>query len=133
MKRTVSLILCLALLTSFCSLAFADEIAIQPRFSHIAAFTCNISKNTITYKVSCNVIAKDPSYTVSFTATLQEYSSAWTDTSHVWNASEVASAGIVKNIFLSGGTYRIKLDITILSSTGAVLETETVYSNQYII
>ena len=133
MKRILSIFLCFALCICFCSTAFADENLVQPRFSHISSVYCNISKNTLTYKVSCSVISKDPSYTVSFTATLQELSSSWSDTSHVWNVSEVASAGFAKNIFLGSGTYRLKVDITILSSTGAVLETETVYSNQYIL
>lgn len=133
MKKTVSIILIFAICASFCSFAFADERTIQPRFSDIGAFFCNITKNILTYTVSCKIIAKDPSNTVSATVTLQEYTSSWTDTSHVWNISETAVALLEKNIFLGSGTYRIKMDITVLSPAGAVLEAETVYSNQYIL
>lgn len=133
MKKVLSILLCVVLLVTLGCTALAASDEIQPRWTHIRGIGGGVTDNVLTHTVAGSATAMDFSNTVSIIVTLQKFNSGWTDTSYVWTSSGVGGAGVNNDLLLGTGTYRVKIYVKILSPSGTVLETETVYTTAHSI
>ena len=112
-------------------MAFVASNEIQPHWTHIRGIDGGVTDNVLTHTVAGSATAMDFSNTVSIIVTLQKFDSGWTDISHVWTSSGVGGASVSNDLWVGVGTYRVKIYVKILSPSGTILETETVYTTAH--
>lgn len=134
MKRTAAVILLVVLLCSVITPASADSsFSDATRFTYIRSATAlldiNTSEGIADCFASCQTNAGYSNLTIKVTCSLQQYNSGNWNQVAFWSktGSVLVSLNRQRAIY-SGYTYRLVSKFYIYNSTGAILETHTIYS-----
>lgn len=135
MKRFFCIILAVMLLAALAMPAMAaeEESVISPRYSYIEGLSASLAINSwgLTDCYASSVVFRGDS--VVLTCSLQQYNGSYWTTVKSWTSTDKPSAAIAKNYGVySGYTYRVKASCSVYNSSGTLLESGYIYSNEVV-
>jgi hypothetical protein len=138
MRKIIKCGLMLLLAMCLATPAFAMEAAnlsstgiITPQFTNMSLLSAGLSISSAG-KATCtaDVTPSSNSYSSTLTVALQSYSNGYWTSIKYWTGSGSGFGGAVVQgyYYVNSGTYRVCSTANIYSSTGTLLETESMYS-----
>ena len=133
MKRITCVLLAVMLIATLAvpAMAVEEESTITPRYSYIEGLSASLSINSwgLTDCYASGVAYRGDS--MVFTCSLQQYNGSYWTTVKSWTSTTKPSATIAKNYAVySGYTYRVKASCSVYNSSGSLLESGYLYSNE---
>lgn len=133
MKRIFCVLLTLILMAAMVVPAMAAEQkpSVSPRYSYIQGISAGLTIGTfgLTDCTASSVVFGGDS--VVLTCSLQQYTGSYWTTVKSWTSTDNPSALIAKNYAVySGYTYRVKASCAVYNSSGTLLESGYIYSDQ---
>lgn len=139
-KAFVFFVVCLMLFANMSATVFASDgwqtDFPLPKWTYINIVGGGVLKETDSsgrHTVGGEVLLRDYKNRAEISATVQSFNGDWYNTSYKWSDSGYGGAGVSEAIYLSRGTYRMRLIIKVYSPTNVLLEEATLYTDETII
>lgn len=107
-----------------------------PKWTYITRVAGGVMSDTDSsgrHVVGGVAILLDAKNKVELNATVQSYNGAWYNTSYKWTDTGYGIASVDEPIYLSPGTYRMRLIVKVYSPSNTLLEETTLYTSETFI
>lgn len=135
MKRMLCVLLVVVaiMLSVIPAMAAVGEPTVSPCYAYIQRISAGLSIDETLGITSCKTSCFVAAESVKLTCTLQRYNgSSWT-TVKSWSETGEYSVALNKNwAVYSGYTYRVKATCSVYNSSGALVESGSIYSNEVV-